>query len=139
MHAIEENTTLREHGFRVTSARVNLLKMLRKIGKPLSIQGILSEWKNAPNQATVYRILTDLSNAGIVKRVDLHTGTAHFEYTPDRPHHHHAICTQCGTVEDIEHCSIDSVQKQVTSNLQKFTKIESHSLEFFGKCNRCIA
>ncbi|MHB1086230.1 MAG: Fur family transcriptional regulator [Minisyncoccota bacterium] len=129
--------TLRDHGFRVTSGRVKLLDLLRKSGKPLSVQAILSKWKGAPDQATLYRTLTDLANAGVVKRVDLNTGTAHFEYTPDRPHHHHVVCTDCGTIEDIESCGIGDIQKQVSKISSRFKKIESHSLEFFGRCVQC--
>ncbi|MEY3784153.1 MAG: zinc-specific metallo-regulatory protein [Candidatus Parcubacteria bacterium] len=133
----EARLALRTHSFRITTARVKLLLLLRRIGKPLSIQDILSHWSDAPNQATVYRMLTDLSDAGIIKRVATQSGTAHFEYTPDYPHHHHAICTDCGTIEDIQHCFVDSIQKQVIKDLETFSSIDSHSLEFFGRCNKC--
>ena len=133
----DAQTVLREKGFRVTNARVQLLLLLRSIGKPLSIQEILQQWKNAPNQATVYRILSDLSDAGILKRVATHAHTSAFEYTPDKPHHHHAVCTICGAIEDIEHCFVDSVQNNVVKDLHLFTSLDSHSLEFFGRCTAC--
>ncbi len=98
---------LRVGGFRATTSRAQLLLLLEKAGTPLSIQEIAETWKGkAPDITTLYRSLTDLSSAGIVRRIDLNTGTAHFEYTPSRPHHHHIICNDCGKVEELEHCSI---------------------------------
>ena len=135
--AIEAHTALKAQGFRITHARVTLLLLLRSVGKPLSTQQILQQWENAPNQATVYRMLADLSAAGVIKRVATHVGTSAFEYTPDRPHHHHAVCTECGAIEDIEHCFVDSLEKDVIKDLNMFSSLDSHSLEFFGRCTKC--
>ncbi len=137
VHALSAGDILRTHGFRVTAGRVKLLDHLQAAGKPRSIQDIRAALKGAPDQATLYRTLTDLAKAGIVKRVDLNTGIAHFEYTPEKPHHHHIICTGCGDVEDIEHCSVDSLQKNMTRGSRKFKSISTHSLEFFGTCASC--
>lgn len=130
---------LRNNGFRVTHTRVRLLKLLEEAGTPLSIQMILSRWvKSPPDQTTLYRSLTDLSTAGIVRRIDLNTGIAHFEYTPDRPHHHHVICTDCGTIEEIQRCSVGTLEKKIMSESSLFSEINTHNLEFFGRCNTCI-
>ncbi len=129
---------LRTHGFRITDGRVKLLELLYKVQKPLSIQEISKLWRGKLlNQTTLYRTLTDLAVANIVRRVDLNTGTAHFEYTPDRPHHHHIVCTNCDAVEDVEHCSVEMLQKQVMRCSKQFKHIYSHNLEFFGRCENC--
>jgi len=129
---------LRTHGFRVTSGRMKLLAMLEKAAKPLSIQAIRKLWRGRKSdQATLYRTLNDLALAGIVKRIDMNTGTAHFEYTPDHPHHHHLICTGCGTIEDVEGCEIPNIEKTVARHSKNFGEIYSHTLEFFGRCLRC--
>ena len=131
---------LRTHGFRVTTTRVKLLTLLEKAGTPLSIQMILSLWKEKlPDHTTLYRSLTDLSNVGIVRRVDLNTGTAHFEYTPDRPHHHHIVCTDCGSIEEIEDCPIGTLEEKITVKSLQFSIINTHNLEFFGRCHVCIS
>lgn len=135
---IQSENLLRKNGFRVTKARIDLLLLLRKIGKPLSVQDILSLWKGPPNQATIYRMLTDLANRGIIKHVAIPTGATHFEYTPDHPHHHHVICLDCGMIEDVEQCFVQTIQSDLIKNLSHFTKIDSHSLEFFGHCKKCM-
>lgn len=140
-HVIQQNPSviLRDKGFRVTLGKITLLELLQKAGKPLSIQQILCIWKNnTPNQATLYRSLTRLRKAGIVRRVDLNTGVAHFEYTPNRPHHHHIVCTDCGVIEDISDCSIGLLEKKLTQKSPLFKKIDEHTLEFFGHCVNCV-
>lgn len=130
--------TLRGKGFRVTESKLKLLELLKKKGTPLSVQTIATSWiGKAPNQVTLYRSLSDLAAAGIVKRVDLNTGVAHFEYTPDKPHHHHIVCTACGTVEDFEECSMPKLEDQLLRKSERFDRITSHNLELFGLCNRC--
>jgi Fur family ferric uptake transcriptional regulator len=137
---IDIPTMLHEKGFRVTAARVKLLTLLERAGKPLSIQNIVSRWiGKVPNQTTLYRSLTDLCVVGIVRRMDLNTGIAHFEYTPDRPHHHHVVCTECGRIEEIQECSVGALEKKVLRESVQFTKINTHNLEFFGACKECVS
>jgi Fe2+ or Zn2+ uptake regulation protein len=128
-----ESAVLRKRGFRITAGRVRLLRLLKKSAKPLSIREILALWEKAPDQATLYRTLTDLADAGIVRRVDLNTGIARFEYTPDKPHHHHIICTRCGEVQDLETCPLPPRNKT-----PGFKNIYSHNLEYFGICRSCL-
>ncbi len=126
-------------GFRVTTSRVKLLALLEATGTPLSIQAIATLWKGkVPDITTLYRSLTDLCSKGVVRRIDLNTGIAHFEYTPSRPHHHHVVCTECGCIEEIEQCSVGALEKKIIQNSEIFTKIKTHSLEFFGECKKCV-
>jgi Fur family ferric uptake transcriptional regulator len=129
---------LRAGGFRITSGRVILFQLLAKAQKPLSIQAISKRWKGMPpNSTTLYRTLTDLAKAGIVRRMDLNTGTAHFEYTPDSPHHHHVVCTNCDDIEDFESQELENVIERLVGKSSKFKNVEHHSLELFGLCRMC--
>jgi Fur family ferric uptake transcriptional regulator len=130
---------LRAHDFRITDGRIQLLELLYAAHKPLSIQHIREQWQGAvvPNQTTLYRTLADFAETGIVRRVDFNSGTAHFEYTPDHPHHHHLICNDCGTIEDIDNCPTAALQKNLLKTSKHFKNIYSHTLEFFGQCTRC--
>ena len=135
-HSVEH--ILREKGFRVTRSKVAVLKLLAQADRPLSIRGILALWKEGPpDQTTLYRSLTDLSEAGIVRRVDMNMRMAHYEYTPNRPHHHHLICTGCGDIEEIEGCSVKTLERKIIQESNTFIKILSHNLEFFGECTTC--
>lgn len=131
-------SVLRAGGFRATTSRIELLHLLEKAGTPMSIQKIAEIWKGkAPDITTLYRSLTDLNSAGIVRRIDLNSGTAHFEYTPSRPHHHHIVCNDCGKIEELEHCSVSGLEKRLMQTSEHFKSIHSHNLEFFGQCTAC--
>jgi Fur family transcriptional regulator, zinc uptake regulator len=139
-NGVHPEVVLREHGFRATSTRVALLRLLESAGTPLSIQGILEHWVGqVPDTATLYRSLTDLHAAGVVKRIELGTGSAHFEYTPARPHHHHIVCNSCGLVEELNHCMLHDIDVAHAYHTKKFKSIYSHNLEFFGLCKECAA
>jgi len=130
---------LQTAGFRATTNRVALLALLEKTNAPLCIQDILHLWSGKkPDVTTLYRSLTDLSTAGIVRRIDLNTNTAHYEYTPSRPHHHHVVCTKCGNIEEIEDCSVSTLEQRIINQSTQFAKIITHNLEFFGECNQCL-
>ncbi len=130
--------TLQTKGYRLTTGRIALLELLLEAGRPLNVREILESWKGHPlNQVTLYRALENLSDTGVINRVDLNTGTARYEYTPNKPHHHHLVCTKCDVVEDVESCTVSTLQKKVLSGSRRFKSIYSHNLEFFGICRSC--
>lgn len=132
-HAHFPEDSLRAAGFRVTPGRVRLLHTLEREGGPRTVGQIRRALgRNTLNEATLYRALEALAERGVIRRIDLNTGIAHFEYSPEHPHHHHAICTRCGIVEEVAACPLPE-----TTRLKQFRSITAHSLEFFGVCRNC--
>ena len=131
----EFESVLRDAGFRATPRRIKLLSILAGEGKPMSINGILGAMGKRIDQATVYRALEDLAYKGVVSRVDLRHGHAHFEFVPTSKHHHHLVCTSCGTLEDMD-CPVAEIKKAPASS-KKFKQVRDHSAEFFSLCNSC--
>ncbi len=128
---------LREKGYRITPGRLRLLQILKDAGKPLSIRDILKRaGRDLLDQVTLYRALESLSKQGIVTRVDLRQGGVQYEYA-GKKHHHHVICTDCGTMEDFSDAFCESVVKKVTTKSSSFKTVSSHSMELFGLCARC--
>jgi len=128
---------LRAAGFRATPARMELLATLARTGKPLTVEDILKLQKGtAPDQATVYRALKELRDAGLVRQVDFEHGHAHYE-AAGQDDHHHLVCTSCGKVEDFTGCHIENIKKAALRQSKMFKKIERHSLELFGTCTAC--
>lgn len=124
---------------RATPGRLALLRALESAGTPLSTRGLAKKMGHALDQATLYRALESLTVAGIVRRVDFQHPHAHYELAAGKAHHHHIICKQCGTTEDIEHCIVEDLEKRVLKGAKKFSSIQEHSLEFFGICKKCAA
>ncbi|MDB5224596.1 MAG: ferric uptake regulator, Fur family [Candidatus Adlerbacteria bacterium] len=91
--------------------------------------------KRVLNPVTLYRALEALEAADIVQRVDLQHRHAHYEMS--KTHHHHAVCTSCGTVENIHSDELEEMIQKVGKKVSRFT-LSAHSLELFGSCNTCV-
>jgi Fur family ferric uptake transcriptional regulator len=86
------------------------------------------------DQATVYRIVNALSEKGILRSVNFQENKSRYELA-SHEHHHHVVCTNCGTVKDVEDCIKSDAQKRIEK--ETGFKITSHALEFFGLCPAC--
>ena len=128
---------LREHGYRITPARIALLSFLSHLKKPLTAADIQKDMVYKMDKVTLYRALEDFVQSKIVGKINLHDNVTHYEFLHNGHHHHHIVCEKCGKIEDIEHCNQASLQKEVLKHSKNFTVINSHSLEFFGICKVC--
>lgn len=129
---------LREAGFRATPGKIALLAVLAQADKPLSIAELARRFRGKLNTVTLYRSLEALVERGIVRRVDLGHAHAHYELAESKRHHHHLVCKICGAVEDILSCEPFELEKQVLKKSKTFASIQSHAMEFFGLCKKCI-
>lgn len=128
---------LREHGMRATEGRLALLQVLDKEHAPRSVAYLKKKVGASLDTVTVYRALEAFVAAHIARRVDLGHDHAHYELMSGRPHHHHAICTICGRVEDIEVTHAKAPEKDAIEYAKEFARIDSYALEFYGVCKRC--
>ena len=120
---------------KATPMRRALIELLEKESQPLSVAALSARLKMSAS--TVYRALEALVDAGIIYRI--HTGQAHasYELVLGRKHHHHAICTDCGTMEDLKICAPADLNGTARKAAKKFGSIHTHSMEFFGLCKKC--
>lgn len=135
--ALDFKKILRDIGHKATPSRMAILEVLEQGRKPLSVPNISEKLPLPVDQVTIYRTLDAFVEAGIVERVDLKHSHAHYELALGTAHHHHIVCEDCGTVEDIPDPYPKSVEKGVLKNSKNFREIFSHSLEFFGQCKKC--
>ena len=56
--------------------------------------------------ATVYRVLTQFEDAGLVARHHFEGGHSVFELSPDQ-HHDQVVCVKCGKVEEFNDVEIE--------------------------------
>lgn len=127
---------LKEHGFRVTQKRVSVLEFLSKQKHPVGVEVIAKAFPKL-NQTTIYRMLNDFVEKGIVAAHELGHGHLDYELAGDG-HHHHAVCKDCGHIEEIHACLDDcDLAASVLKASKSFTKIESQTTTFFGTCKAC--
>lgn len=128
---------LQELDLRATPARLAVLKLLENSEIPLDINFIseaLRKSRNAPDQATIFRIMNSFTDKGLTRQINLNEGKSRYELSAMEKHHH-LICQSCGRIEDISDCPIDLHENKIQDK-KKFI-IKTHSLEFFGICKNC--
>ncbi len=91
--------------------------------------------------SSVYRNLVVLEQASVVHRVVARGDFAYYELVEElTEHHHHVVCSNCGTVEDVPaSASIEQSVRDVARQIARRTgfKTERHRLDLFGLCERC--
>lgn len=131
---------LKEAGLKVTPSRLAILAAFSIPCRPLNAEEISRKiggkrGMRATNPVTVYRTLQSFSQAGILKKINLQKDSVHYELADH--HHHHVVCTGCGTIEEFNTCDIDTISRNVLKRSRKFKTIKEHSLELFGTCRSC--
>ena len=130
---------LRAVGQRYTGQRRTLVSALERAATPLSTAEIV-EARTGP-QSSVYRNLSVLEHAGVVRRVVTEGEFARFELTEElTEHHHHLICSNCGKVEDVTiPRDVESTMDRTVDRLARrsgFAKVR-HRLDLIGTCRSC--
>ena len=83
--------------------------------------------------ATVYRVLTQFEQAGLLERHHFESGKAVFELN-DGKHHDHIVCMQCGRVEEFTDPEIEKRQARIARE-RGFTVV-AHALYLYCECLR---
>ena len=81
--------------------------------------------------ATVYRVLMQFEQAGLLSRSNFESGKAVFELNEGQ-HHDHLVCLDCGRVEEFFDAQIETRQRAVASE-RGFT-LQEHSLALYARC-----
>lgn len=128
-------------GQRYTGNRRELVAVLDAADAPLTIPEILERRKGLA-QSSVYRNLSVLEKAGVVRRIVTTDEWARYELAEDlTEHHHHLICTTCGRVEDFTvsaalERSIDHASSAAAAAVG--FSLDHHRLDLVGRCARCV-
>lgn len=125
-------------GLRVTDHRLMVLATVAKVKTPITVYELVDTLRKKENidQATVYRNLNSLHEAGLLRRLDFNHGHAHYELETGRASHQ-LVCGSCETIEKIEGVSIDDVVKKMIKKSKKFKHTTTHSMEIYGLCKNC--
>jgi Fe2+ or Zn2+ uptake regulation protein len=128
--------SLRAAGLRATPQRLAVLGALEDAGGAhLSADEVWQRTEANPrmDRSTVYRILADLTAAGLLKQVRLRDGLSRFEI--QSVEHHHAVCTGCGATLDIDAAIVGSWAAQLHSSAGFV--IGRDALLLTGLCRSC--
>ncbi|MDM5298613.1 ferric iron uptake transcriptional regulator [Bacillus pumilus] len=87
--------------------------------------------------ATVYRTLELLTELKVVDKINFGDGVSRYDLRKEGAEHfhHHLVCMQCGTVDEIEDDLLEDVEEIIERDWR--FQIKDHRLTFHGICHRC--
>ena len=135
----DHNSELRKAGLKVTLPRVKILEILQDPkNQHISAEDVyklLLEIGEDIGLATVYRVLNQFDDAGILTRHHFEGGKSVFELTGGS-HHDHLVCLKCGKVIEFEDDVIEAKQLEIAE--QNGIKLTHHSLYLYGECTDTV-
>jgi len=130
---------LRRSGARAGGARDAVIAYLGRQDCCVSAQELydgLRESERTVGIASVYRALEQLSELGLVHRVELGQGVTRFEAAhPGGEHHHHLVCDACGRVDTFDDAGLERVLTRVA--LAHGYRLAGHEVVLRGTCRDC--
>lgn len=124
---IEARKMLKDAGLRSTPARISVINALKRSTKPQTHAELSDQLVPMGfDKATVFRNLTDLSEAELVLRTELGDHVWRFELrdpTHDRSSHPHFVCVDCGSVSCIVEMALPSPTVRRTLNIARISEV----------------
>lgn len=134
MNTIDE---LKSTGLKATVPRLKILEVFQAGGQrhmtAEDVYRVLLQERSDVGLATVYRVLTQFEQAGILSRSNFEGGKAVFELNEGQ-HHDHLVCLDCGLVEEFYDPEIEKRQAAV-AKAKGFT-IADHALSLYANCTK---
>ncbi len=129
--------TLRQNGYKLTPQRravIQAITFSQDHLTPAAIYEKVHQDHPKIGLVTIYRTLGKLTQLGLI--CELHAGGSCHSYTiSTSEHHHHLICSNCGTVVDFNGYDLSELEQRLS--LETGFHIENHLLEFTGLCQAC--
>ena len=134
------STELKASGLKATLPRLKILEIfqrsshegIRHLSAEDVYKGLLAENLDV-GLATVYRVLTQFEQAGLLTRSNFEAGRAVFELN-EGAHHDHLVCLTCGRVEEFVDTEIERRQKEIA--VAKGFSLRDHALALYGECTK---
>ncbi|MCQ9329069.1 ferric iron uptake transcriptional regulator [Pelistega suis] len=135
---MSDQSELQSMGLKATYPRLKILDIFRNAEtRHLSAEDVYRLLLNENIEiglATVYRVLTQFEQAGILSRSQFDNGKAIFELD-EGDHHDHLVCNACGKVEEFIDETIESRQHEIAE--EKGFTLASHAMVLYGICGDC--
>ncbi len=134
MTSIEE---LKSTGLKATLPRLKIMQIFQAGGQrhmtAEDVYRVLLNERTDIGLATVYRVLTQFEQAGLLTRSNFESGKAVYELN-EGSHHDHLVCLDCGKVEEFHDSEIEKRQLAI-AKAKGFT-LEDHALSLYARCTR---
>jgi Fur family transcriptional regulator, ferric uptake regulator len=127
---------LHASGLKATLPRLKVLQIFRAgsqrhLSAEEVYKALLAEGSDI-GLATVYRVLMQFVEAGLLERQHFEGGKAVFELNEGR-HHDHMVCVHCGRVEEFVDADIERRQREIAA--ERGFALKAHALALYGVCS----
>ena len=128
---------LKNNGLKATLPRIRILEVFQKSAQRHMtaedvFKALLAEGSDI-GLATVYRVLMQFEQAGLLARSHFESGKSVFELNEGQ-HHDHLVCLTCGRVEEFFDPEIE--QRQRTIAVSRGFELQEHSLALYARCSK---
>lgn len=128
---------LKSSGLKATLPRIKILEVfqkttLRHMTAEDVYRALLAEDADI-GLATVYRVLMQFEQAGLLTRSHFESGKSVFELNEGQ-HHDHLVCLSCGRVEEFYDPAIEARQRAVAQ--ERGFELADHSLALYAECRK---
>ncbi len=131
-------SALKQHDYKLTPQRRAILKVLSSSQgqlTPAEIYERVQQEYPGIGLVTIYRVLQILTKLGLICEVHAGGNCRHYLIRRQPEHHHHLICSGCGTVVDFADCNLSGLEERLSR--ETGFEVETHLLEFLGRCRHC--
>lgn len=126
-------------GYRRGGARGAIVELLDEQPCALSaaeIEQALRRRSRSVSRASVYRVIEELEQIGLLQRVEVGQGSVRFEPLRHGPgHHHHLVCERCGLLQPFTDEGLERAIRRVSERLP--LRVSEHEIVFRGSCEAC--
>jgi Fur family transcriptional regulator, ferric uptake regulator len=128
---------LKSSGLKATLPRIKILEVFQRTEQRHMtaedvFKALLAEGADI-GLATVYRVLMQFEQAGLLSRSHFESGKSVFELNEGQ-HHDHLVCLTCGRVEEFYDAEIEKRQRAVAQT--RGFDLQDHSLALYAVCNK---
>jgi Fur family transcriptional regulator, ferric uptake regulator len=87
------------------------------------------------SRASVYRILDQLEQVGLVQRVETGQAMVRYERVSEQHHHHHLVCDECGLVMPFSDAGLERAIDELSGRVP--LAVSEHEIVLHGACRDC--
>jgi Fur family transcriptional regulator, ferric uptake regulator len=128
---------LKHSGLKATLPRIRILEMFQRTRQRHMTaedvyKALLADGGDV-GLATVYRVLMQFEQAGLLRRSNFESGRSVFELEEGQ-HHDHLVCLSCGRVEEFFDAQIEQRQRAVAA--ERGFELQDHALALYAACTK---
>ncbi|MFC7409038.1 MULTISPECIES: ferric iron uptake transcriptional regulator [Hydrogenophaga] len=128
---------LKSTGLKATLPRLKILEVFQASKQrhmtAEDVFRVLLDDRSDIGLATVYRVLMQFEQAGLLTRSNFESGKAVYELNEGQ-HHDHLVCLDCGRVEEFFDPEIERRQHAVAE--QRGFVLQEHALSLYANCSK---